>query len=263
MWNNLDEILIFADEFYSINFNVGYSKMKHFWLILLFSVLHGLCCICCRTLGIDDFWALTLLTIAMTFVLAYLRGFRFYFIITAIILVNVLAYLIGNALPLALRSFFGMSMWINVLSTTVTTLILGTVFELVTNLVFKIGGEAVSVNVALQNKEFRQRWIVRINDRIVPVKTEQIAFFYSENKCNYLVTFDGDKFIIDSTMDSIIDDLDPECFFRINRGCILSLASIESAVVNSGRYSVQVHPSLGISMNVARSRVEEFVRWLG
>ena len=178
------------------------KQIKHFWIILLFSLLHGLCCLCCRALGIDDTWALTLLTIAMTFVLAYLRGLRVYFIIAAIILVNVLAYLIGNALPLALNPFLGASMWINVLSTTITTLILGTVFELATNLIFRIGGAEVSVNGMPQNKEFRQRWIVRINDRIVPVKTEQIAFFYSEDKCNFLVTFDGGKFIVDDTMDS-------------------------------------------------------------
>lgn len=239
------------------------KQIKHFWIILLFSLLHGLCCLCCRALGIDDTWALTLLTIAMTFVLAYLRGLRVYFIIAAIILVNVLAYLIGNALPLALNPFLGASMWINVLSTTVTTLILGTVFELATNLILRIGGAEVSVNGMPQNKEFRQRWIVRINDRIVPVKTEQIAFFYSEDKCNFLVTFDGGKFIVDDTMDSITDGLDPKQFFRINRGCILSLASIDSAVVNSGRYSVQVHPSLDITMIVARSRVEDFVKWLG
>lgn len=116
----------------------------------------------------------------------------------------------------------------------------------------------------VQNKKpFRQIWVVRINDRIVPVKTEQIAYFFSEDKCNHLVTFDGGKFIVDATMDAIMEDLDPKKFFRINRGCIVSLASIDSAIVNSGRYAVEVHPSIGITMTIARSRVDEFIKWLG
>lgn len=236
---------------------------KHLWIVLLFSILHGLCCICCRTLGIEDARALTLLTIAMAFVLSYLRGLKFYFIITAIIIINVLAYLIGSALPIALKPLMGESLWIYVISTSVTTLILGIIFEFTTDLVFKISGKEYTFKDDRQKKEFRQRWVVRMNDRIFPVKIEQIAYFFSEDKCNYLVTFDGGRYIVDSTMDSIFEELDPERFFKINRGCILGLASIDSAVVSGGRYSVQAHPAIGVKMIVARSRVDDFVKWLG
>ena len=91
----------------------------------------------------------------------------------------------------------------------------------------------------------------------------QTRKFASVPKCNYLVTFDGGKYIVDSTIDSIVAELDPHRFFRINRGCVLALDSIESAVLNAGRYSVQAHPSLGVPMIVARSRVDDFVKWLG
>lgn len=230
---------------------------KHIVVILVFAVLHGLCCFCCRTLGIEDSWVLTLLTIAMVFILGYQRGMKINFIIAAIILVNVLAYLMGNAIPLAFIPLFGQSLWINVFTTTFTTLVLGFVFELAADLFLKGGHVPKS-----EPREFRHRWVVRVNDRIVPVKTEQIAYFFSEDKSNYLVTFDGGRYVVDSTMDAILADLDPAIFFRINRGCILSLSCIDSAVVTSGRYSVEVHPSIGVSMLVARSRVDDFLKWL-
>lgn len=261
---NYDEIIVFADEFLYLCNNFldmatnRYSKSV--LVILIFAVLHGLCCFCCRTLGIEDSWVLTLLTIAMVFILGYQRGMKIYFIIAAIILVNVLAYLMGNAIPLCFVPLFGPSLWINVFTTTFTTLVLGFVFELAATIFLKNGH--VSATDDLQPREFRHRWVVRVNDRIVPVKTEQIAYFFSEDKSNYLVTFDGGKYIVDATMDSILADLDPRTFFRINRGCILSLSCIESAVVTSGRYSVNVHPSLGVSMVVARSRVDDFLTWL-
>ena len=233
---------------------------KSIIVILVFAVLHGLCCFCCRTLGIEDSWVLTLLTIAMVFILGYQRGMKIYFVIAAIILLNVLAYLMGNAIPLAFIPLFGQSLWINVFTTTFTTLILGVIFELAADIFFK--SRRADHEAGAEQHDFKHRWVVRVNDRIVPVKTEQIAYFFSEDKSNYLVTFDGGKYVVDSTMDTIMGELDPKTFFRIGRGCILSLSCIDSAVVTAGRYSVEVHPSLGVPMVVARSRVDEFLTWL-
>lgn len=233
---------------------------KSIIVILVFAVLHGLCCFCCRTLGIEDSWVLTLLTIAMVFILGYQRGMKIYFVIAAIILLNVLAYLMGNAIPLAFVPLFGQSLWINVFTTTFTTLVLGVIFELAADIFFK--SRRAEYQAGAEQHDFKHRWVVRVNDRIVPVKTEQIAYFFSEDKSNYLVTFDGGKYVVDSTMDAIMGELDPKTFFRIGRGCILSLSCIDSAVVTAGRYSVEVHPSLGVPMVVARSRVDEFLTWL-
>lgn len=37
-------------------------------------------------------------------------------------------------------------------------------------------------------RSYKQRYVVRFNDRIVPVRTSDIAYFYSEEKNTYLVT---------------------------------------------------------------------------
>lgn len=238
------------------------QKKQIFIIVLVFAILHGLCCIGCRSLGIEDTRSLTLLTIAMAFILAYQRRMKIYYIIAAIIIVIVVAYLIGNAIPLLIIPVFGESIWIYVASTMFTTIVLALLLEIGTDLVLKLNGSGESLKEAPEKMEFRQRWVVRINDRIVPVKTEQIAYFFSEDKSNYLVTFDGGRYLVDATMENILSELDPVRFFRINRGAILSLACIDSAVVDSGRYSVIVHPDIGVAMNVARSRVDNFLKWL-
>lgn len=238
------------------------NNHRSLYVILVFAVLHALCCICCRTLSIDDTRALTMLTIAMVFILAYQRGMKVHFIIAAIIIVNVVAYLMGNSIPLIFIPVFGENMWIYALSTTFTTIVLGVLLELGTDLILKLSGGDGQFREAPRPKTFRHRWVVRLNDRIVPVTTEQIAFFFSEDKSNYLVTFDGGRYLVDSTMDAILAELDPARFFRINRGCILSLACIDSAVIESGRYSVNVHPASAVPMVVARARVDDFLKWL-
>ncbi len=66
-------------------------------------------------------------------------------------------------------------------------------------------------------KEYKERYIVRFNDRIIPLNTSDIAYVYSEEKNNYLVTFDDQRYIIDSSLDVIGDELNPENFFRVSR----------------------------------------------
>ena len=232
------------------------------WMVVVFTVLHALTCVACRSLGVEDTQVLTLLTLAMVFVLCYQGGFKIYFTLVALVLVNVLAYLIGNALPTLLDGILGETMWVHVLSTSLTTLVLGG--ALVAALRYLADNPAFSGPKAKNPpRTYRVRWIVRLSNRIVPVMTDQIACFFSEDKSNYLMTFDGERYIVDATMETISEEVDPERFFRINRSCILALRSIESAVVSDGRYTVEVHPSPGnVSLTVTRSREHEFLRWL-
>ena len=112
-------------------------------------------------------------------------------------------------------------------------------------------------------KEYRERVLIRFNDRIVPVLTENIAYIYSEEKTNWMVTFDGNRYIIDSSLDVIGDDLDPDRFFRISRGCIVSMKAISSIIKQAGsRLRIISEPEAPFEMTVSRSRVDDFLVWL-
>lgn len=112
-------------------------------------------------------------------------------------------------------------------------------------------------------KEYRERYIVRLNDRIIPLQVDDIAYVYSEEKTNYLVTFSGVKYIIDTSLDVISDELDPEKFFRISRGCIVAMGAIVSIIKQvGGRLKVVSKPAASFEMTVSRSRVDDFLLWL-
>lgn len=112
-------------------------------------------------------------------------------------------------------------------------------------------------------KEYKERYIVRFNDRIVPLLTSNIAYVYSEEKTNWLVTFDEEKYIIDTSLDVIGEELDPDKFFRISRSCIVSMKSITSIVKQAGsRLRVISKPEPSFEMTVSRSRVDDFLEWL-
>ena len=112
-------------------------------------------------------------------------------------------------------------------------------------------------------KTYKERYIVRFNDRIIPLQTSSIAYIFSEDKNNYLVTFEGQKYIIDSSLDVIIEELDPEYFFRISRGSIVSMKAIDTITKQlGGRLRLEVHPAPSFEMTVSRSRVDDFLKWL-
>ena len=116
---------------------------------------------------------------------------------------------------------------------------------------------------AAPKKEYKERYIIRFNDRIVPLETSNIAYIYSEEKNNYLVTFDEQRYIIDSSLDLVIDEFNPEQFFRVSRSCIVSLKAIVSIIKQAGgRLRIVARPEPDFEMTVSRSRVEDFLKWL-
>ena len=117
--------------------------------------------------------------------------------------------------------------------------------------------------IGAPRKEYKERYIIRINDRIVPLETTNIAYIYSEDKNNYLVTFEGKKYIIDSSLDVVADELNPEQFFRISRSCIIAMKAIGSITKQAGgRLRLASVPEADFEMTVSRSRVDDFLVWL-
>jgi DNA-binding LytR/AlgR family response regulator len=122
---------------------------------------------------------------------------------------------------------------------------------------------AKALGMGAAKKDYKEKYIVRFNDRIVPLQTSNIAFVYSEEKNNYLTTFDGDRYIIDSSLDVISDELNPSLFFRISRGCIVNTKAIQSIIKQAGgRLLIKSNPPASFEMTVSRSRVDDFLEWL-
>lgn len=113
-----------------------------------------------------------------------------------------------------------------------------------------------------EESRYKQRFIVKVGDRIVPVDVEEIDYFFSEDKMTWLVTSEGRRYIMDSSLDSISDMLDPDKFFRISRSCTLASKAIRSIVkVPGGRLKV-IPKDPKTELLVSRSRVDDFMDWL-
>ena len=106
--------------------------------------------------------------------------------------------------------------------------------------------------------------MVRYGEHIKTINTDEIAYFYTEDKVNFLTSFDGRRYIIDFNLDSLESMLDPKLFFRINRQFIISINAIdEMFAYTKSRVLVKLKPSCKHETIVSTERSSEFKTWLG
>ena len=117
----------------------------------------------------------------------------------------------------------------------------------------------------LINQVRKEKFLIRLNDRIVPVRTTDIAYFYSEDKNSFLVTRSGSSYVLDESLDALAGSLDPAEFFRISRSCIIAESVIYSvSKLMGGRLRISVRRDIpaNTDFTVSRARVDDFLSWL-
>lgn len=117
--------------------------------------------------------------------------------------------------------------------------------------------------VSLPGKKYRSRFLIARPDMYVTLPVDDIAFFYSENKISYAVTFERKEYMLDSSLDRIQEELDPDSFFRTNRQSIVNIRAITS--VEPALYSkviVHTRPEHRIPIVVSREKQTALKIWL-
>ena len=113
------------------------------------------------------------------------------------------------------------------------------------------------------NKQFKNRFIVKMGDSISSVKTEEIHHFICEDRMILLSTNSGKKYIIDYTLEQLELLISPDMFFRINRNIIININSIQKVNTHfNSRLKVMCEQLQDDNCIVSWERVSEFKKWL-
>ncbi|HWA32863.1 MAG TPA: LytTR family DNA-binding domain-containing protein [Cyclobacteriaceae bacterium] len=111
-------------------------------------------------------------------------------------------------------------------------------------------------------KVYKNRFMVKVGDHIRSITADQIIFFFADGRDVYLVTQQLRKFIIDFTLESLEDVLEPKNFFRVNRTYIVSINAIQDVVMYSNsRLKITTQPAWDKEIIVSREKVNEFKEW--
>lgn len=89
---------------------------------------------------------------------------------------------------------------------------------------------AENIRKFLENnaQQYKKTILIHHQEKIIPVKTESIAFFKYELGTIHLKTLEGKKYFMNQTLDEIENTLNPQSFFRANRQFILNKAAIRT-----------------------------------
>ena len=117
--------------------------------------------------------------------------------------------------------------------------------------------------VSQSGKKYRTRFLVKQANRLVPISTEEISYFYTEDKVVFIKTKTNDRYMIDFTLDDLEKILEPKKFFRANRQFILNNFSIQE--IHSwfnGKLKVGVHPKAEEEVIISREKAGDFKAWM-
>ena len=112
-------------------------------------------------------------------------------------------------------------------------------------------------------KSFKKSFLVHYRDKLVPVETDKISWFYTANEIVYANTIADQQYIIEFTIEQLVQQLDPAIFFRANRQFLINKKSIiEVNFYFNGRLSILIKPKPTDKILISKARVPEFKKWM-
>ena len=113
------------------------------------------------------------------------------------------------------------------------------------------------------NVQYKSRFLVKYGQRIKAIPVEQIAYFYSQDKLTYLVTFEGKKLPLDQTLEELETVLNPDNYFRVNRKFIVHFDSVSDIhPYFKGRVKLDLQPESGEDIVISSDKTPLFKQWL-
>lgn len=114
----------------------------------------------------------------------------------------------------------------------------------------------------LQQKQYKERFMVKIGDHIHSILTADILFFYAEGRDAYFITNENKKYLIDHKLESLIELLDPKIYFRANRSHIVNIQAINDVLVYSNsRLKLGLSIPFDNEVIISREKVGDFKAW--
>jgi two-component system, LytTR family, response regulator LytT len=112
---------------------------------------------------------------------------------------------------------------------------------------------------------YKARFLAKVGKRLFFVPAEEVAFFSADNKIVFLTDREGNRFVINATIDKLEAELNPKDFFRINRSTIIHAGALEQIKpCANNRLKLQLkNINTADEIIISRERVASFKEWAG
>jgi len=111
---------------------------------------------------------------------------------------------------------------------------------------------------------YTERLLIKRGQQLSYLKTATTAYCYADGKLCYAVDFGNHKYLLETNLSQLEEQMDPGKFYRINRNLLVNIESIIK--VHSwlgGRLKLELSLNAHAETIVSRERVNGFKNWLG
>ena len=108
-----------------------------------------------------------------------------------------------------------------------------------------------------------QTMLIRYKDKLLPIKIENVAYFYTSEERVTLTTLTGESYQVDKTLEALSQQLPSSVFFRANRQFIVARSAVRDIAVWFGsRLALNLTVETPERIIISKARVPEFKQWL-
>lgn len=117
--------------------------------------------------------------------------------------------------------------------------------------------------IAEEQKAVQQTFLVHFRDKIIPLKTDDIAFIHTFEERVTAYCHTGEKYQMDQTLEALQSKLPSKDFFRANRQFILSRKAVKELSVWFGsRLSATLTIETPERIVIPKAKVQDFKEWI-
>lgn len=112
--------------------------------------------------------------------------------------------------------------------------------------------------------KYRERLLIKRGQQLSYIKITAMAYCYADGKLAYAVDFTGGKYLLETNLSQLEEQLPPNCFYRINRHLLVNIEAVKKVHTwPGGRLQLEILPVTTAETIVSRERVNGFKEWLG
>ncbi|MCQ2607558.1 MAG: LytTR family DNA-binding domain-containing protein [Bacteroidales bacterium] len=113
-------------------------------------------------------------------------------------------------------------------------------------------------------KKYRTRFLIQGHSTYSKLDVDEIAYFYSENKITFAVTFAQKEHIVNFPLEQLESELSDKDFFRLNRKYIANIKAIQSFEdFFGGKLIVHLTVPMQEKITISRLKNSAFKEWMG
>lgn len=117
----------------------------------------------------------------------------------------------------------------------------------------------------LQNKQqqFRQSFLVQKGETLIPIATQDFAFFFIQNGVVRGTTKENATYHLDGKLEDLEKELNPDAFFRANRQFLVQRSAIKNlSIYFNGRLILNASPEAQEQIIVSKANAPKLKQWL-